>query len=56
MWHQTVLGRYPSETLERLDINDLTGEPKTEDDEAAEAERQLRILRQWQQVDRAMMN
>lgn len=54
MWHDAMLSRWPAEALERLDMNDLTGEPRTETDAAAEAERQLRILRQWQQVDRML--
>lgn len=35
-------------------MHDLTGEPHSQADEEAEAERQLRILRQWQQVDRIL--
>lgn len=49
-----MLRHMPIEMLERLEISDLTGEPKTQSDEEAEAERQLRILRQWKQVDRIL--
>ncbi len=51
-----MLRHMPFEALERLDLNDLSGEPRTQADEEAEAERQLRILRQWQQVDRMIIN
>lgn len=51
-----MLARFTNEDLGKIDINDLTGEPQAPADEEAEAERQLRILRQWQQVDRMMMN
>ena len=51
-----MLRHMPVEMLERLEINDLTGEPKTRSDEEAEAERQLRILRQWKQADRQLLN
>lgn len=54
VWHDAMLRHMPIETLERLEISDLTGEPKTKSDEEAEAERQLRILRQWKQVDRIL--
>lgn len=51
-----MLSRLPNEALERLELSDLTGEPATQADEEAEAERQLRILRQWKAVDRHILN
>lgn len=51
-----MLARFTLDDLNRLDFRDLTGEPPAPVDEAAEAERQLRILRQWAQADRMMMN
>jgi hypothetical protein len=49
-WHVAMLGRIKD--MPRLD--DLMGIEPEEIDEAAEAERQLAVLRKWQAADRIM--
>ena len=49
-----MLARFTNEDLGKIDLHDLNGELPSQADEEAEAERQLRILRQWKQADRMM--
>lgn len=49
-WHVAMLGRIKE--LPKLD--DLMGIEPEEVDEAAEAERQMAVLRQWEAADRIM--